>query len=414
MNAARKEPAVNRRALDSSARGQVIVIAVLALVAIVGMTGLIIDGGALFAQQRTAQNGSDAAATAGAVVVAENLGSATDIRNNQDVWNAIDAISQDNGLVGWTAEYTDDYGAPIGVTVSNGAGAIPAAARGVRASGSREVETTFSRVFGFDTIQATARATVVAGKLSTECVLDADGCTLLPVTFPIQIYQCNARGDLIPGPWIGAPPPGANPADPYWPTVGAESLPGSSTFPNGDLSKMAILPLCRTASGGSGAFGWLDLDPGISNLAGEITGPLTTVVNIPDWFQTQPGNPNSVEDELLAYRRQPVLIPLNNGSCLEDPGATAICSRPGVDPRGNNTWYYVHTLAVFYIEQVLVQGSNVNQCASAPGLYPPPTTSGGFLGCLKGWFVNYVTSGPIVPGQPIVRGQTSIGIQLID
>jgi hypothetical protein len=85
-----------------------------------------------------------------------------------------------------------------------------------------------------------------------------------------------------------------------------------------------------------------------------------------------------------------------------------------VDPVGNNTWYYVHTLAVFYIEHVYVQGGNVDQCASAPGSPLVPTTSGtGFLGCLKGWFVNYVTSGPILPGQPIVRGQTAIGIQLI-
>ncbi len=395
-------------------RGQMLVIAALALVAIVGMTGLVIDGGAIFAQQRTAQNGSDAAATAGAVVIAENLGSATDIRTNQDVWNAINAISADNGLGAWTAEYTDDFGNPIGITVTNSAGAIPAAARGIRAGGSRNVDTTFSRVFGFDQLQASARATVVAGKLSGECVLDADGCTLLPVTCPVQIYQCDSGGDLIPGPWIGAPPPDADPSDPYWPIVGAESLPGSASFPNGDTSKMAILPLCRSASGGSGAFGWLDLDPGIPNLPGEIEGPLTTDVDIPDWFQTQPGNPNSVEDELLAYYRQPVLIPLNNGACREDPGATSICSLPGTDPAGNNTWYYVHTLAVFYIEQVLVQGANVADCASAPGLYPPPSTSGGFLGCLKGWFVNYVTAGPITPGEPIVRGQTSIGIQLID
>jgi hypothetical protein len=41
------------------------------------------------------------------------------------------------------------------------------------------------------------------------------------------------------------------------------------------------------------------------------------------------------------------------------------------------------------------------------------TTGGGFLGCLKGWFINFVTSGPIVTGEPIVRGQTSIAIQLI-
>lgn len=397
-------------------RGQVLVIAVLALVAIIGMTGLVIDGGSVFAQQRTAQNGSDAAATAGAVVIAENLGSATDIRTNQDVWNAVAAIAMDNGLANWTADYTDDRGNPIGVTVTDGAGAIPAAARGVRAGGSRAVETTFSRVFGFDQLEASARATVVAGKLSGQCVLDDDGCTLLPLTFPVTVSQCDSSGDLIyPGTHIGVPPPGSDPSIPYWPVVGAEALP-SATNPTGDTSKMAILPLCKASSGGSGAFGWLDLDPGIANLAGEITGPLTVTVDIPDWFQTQAGNPNSVDGELSAYIRQPVLIPLNNGACRIDPGdADCPPGSVGVDTVGNNTWYYVHTLAVFYIEQVLVQGGNIDQCASPPGTpLVPVTTGAGFLGCLKGWFVNYVTSGPIVPGQPIVRGQTSIGIQLID
>lgn len=401
------------RSRNGRSRGQILVIAVLALVAIVMMTGLVIDGGALFAQQRAAQNGSDAAATAGAVTIAENLGSATDIRSNQDVWNAINAIAVENSLGGWTAEYTDDFGTPIGVPITNTSGSIPPNARGVQVGGSRIVNTTFSRVLHPDPIQVSARATVVAGELSGECVADQDGCTLLPVTFPVQVYECDSSGTLVAGNWIGAPPPGASATDPYWPLVGAESLPGG-TFADGDTSKMAILPLCKSASGGSGAFGWLDLAPGM-NLPAEITGPLNTTVSIPDWFQTQPGNPNSVEDELLAYRRKPVLIPLNNGACREDPGDTSTCSNPGVDPVGNNTWYYVHTFAVFYIEQVLVSGSNVDDCASAPGTPTVPvTTGGGFLGCLKGWFVNYVTSGPIVPGGVIVRGQTAIGIQLIN
>jgi hypothetical protein len=396
------------------ARGQILVVFTIALVAIVGMVGLVIDGGALFAQQRAAQNGSDAAATAGAVVIAENLGSATDIRTNQDVWNAVNSIANDNGLLNLAAEYTDDFGVSIGVPVAAGAGPIPAAARGVQAGGDRMVDTTFSRIFGFSQLPASAHATVVAGKLSGECVADPDGCTLLPVTFPVHVSQCDASGNLVPGPWIGAPPPGPNASDPYWPIVGAEALPGAPGFPNGDPSKMAILPLCRSSSGGSGAFGWLDLVGGM-NLPQEITGPLNTTVNIPDWFQTQSGTPNSVENELLAYRRKPVLIPLNNGACREDPGATAICNLPGVDPVGNNTWYYIHTLATFVIESVHVQGSNINQCASAPGApLVPVTTGGGFLGCLKGWFVNYVTSGPITPGGVIVRGQTTIGIQLID
>ena len=69
-----------------------------------------------------------------------------------------------------------------------------------------------------------------------------------------------------------------------------------------------------------------------------------------------------------------------------------------MDPVGNNTWYYVHTLAVFYIDQVLVRGPDKNLCDDPPGNPPMPVTSGGgFIGCLKGWFVNYVTAARSTP-----------------
>jgi hypothetical protein len=403
------------------AEGQILVIAAGAMVAIVVMVGLVIDGGAVYAQQRLAQNGADAISTAATLVIAENLGSAAEIRNQQNVWTAANNIAIKDGLAGWTGVYTDDKGVPLSpvVNVTNIVAPIPTAARGVRAGGSRVVETTFSRIAGFDQLTATAEATVVAGKASGECTLDEqDACTLLPVTFPVQTYECDEHGDQIDGTgtWVGVPPPGADPTDPYWPLVGIEDLPGG-TFVDGNPDTLAILPLCKSASNAAGAFGWLDLDPGIANLAGEIDGPLTVEVDVPDWFQTQSGNPNSVDDEISNYIHQRVLIPLNNGACRVDPGTATVCplGQEGKDPTGNNTWYYVHTLGNFYIDQVLIQGPGVtDKCAQPPGSPLVPVTSGtGFLGCLKGWFLNYVSSGPIVPDQPIVRGSTSIAIQLI-
>jgi hypothetical protein len=340
---------VNERSRRWTAEGQVIVIVAAAMVVIVVMVGVVIDLGALYAQQRNAQNGADAASTAGTLVVAQNLSSATDIHDDEDVYLAVNGMAAKNGLAGVTAEYTDDTGHPLvpPVNVTNTPGLpIPAAARGVRAGGSRTVDATFTRLMGMNLFTATADATVVTGKSSGQCVLDEDGCTLLPITFPVEMYECDGHGDLIPGTgtWIGAPPPGADPTDPYWPLVGLESLP-STADPDGDPTKMAILPLCKGASTGSGAFGWLDLDPGIPNLAEEITGPLTVTVDIPDWFQTQSGNPNSVDDEISAYLHTTVLIPLNNGACRVDPGVATTCpvGMEGRDPVGNNTWYYVHS-----------------------------------------------------------------------
>jgi hypothetical protein len=405
-----------RRGSRDGARGQILIVAVLALVAIVGMVGLVIDGGTLFAQQRIAQNGADAAATAGTVVIAEYMGGAT-TRTNQNVYDATAASALANDLASWTAEYTDDFGTPLGIPVSPGAGPIPTGAEGVRAVGTRTVDTTFSRVFGFDQIPANAEATVVAGPLSAECIADDDGCAVMPITFPVQVSECDSTGTLIQGPWVGAPPPGSTPGAAYWPLVGAESLPSAGN-PTGDTSapKYAILPFCKSSSGGSGAFGKLDLDPGM-NFPDEITGPINTTINLPDWYQTQPGNIESVDVELSAWIHQPILVPLNNGACRVNPGAGAVCplGQEGVDTVGNNTWYYVHTMAVFYIDKVLIQGSEGDQCNDPPGtpLVPTTDTGAGFLGCIKGWFVNYVSAGPIIPGGNTIPGTTAIGLQLI-
>jgi hypothetical protein len=395
-------------------RGQVLFIFVIALVALIGMAGLILDGGAVFAQQRVAQNGADGAANAGTVVIASNLGS-PGLNDGSDVWTAINDTANDNDLESWTAIYTDVYGEPIGLDVVN-TGPIPADARGVRVAGKRTASTTFARVLGINNLDANADATVIAGAASLDCVVAEDGCSLLPLTFPVQVSQCDSSGELVEGPWIGAPPPDPeNVGDEYWPIVGAGDLP-TATDPDGNPDTLAILPLCRSSSTGSGAFGWLDLDPGIPNLPGEIEGPLTVAPEIPDWFQTQSGNPNSVDDEISAYIHQPVLIPLNNGACRVDPGTAETCpdEYEGVDPVGNNTWYYVHTLAVFYLHEVHVQGGmgNVDECASPPGGPPVPVTNGsGFLGCLKGWFVSYVTAGPVDPEGEI--GPGGVAIQLI-
>ena len=58
----------------TSERGQVLVLMVGGLLAVVILVGLVVDGGNLWAQQRIVQNGADAAAEAGAIVMAETLG----------------------------------------------------------------------------------------------------------------------------------------------------------------------------------------------------------------------------------------------------------------------------------------------------------------------------------------------------
>src|SRR5882757_329136 len=61
----------------SDARGQIIVVFALALVTIIGMVGLVIDGGGAFAQRRTEQKVADLAAIAGANAYMNTTGSVT-------------------------------------------------------------------------------------------------------------------------------------------------------------------------------------------------------------------------------------------------------------------------------------------------------------------------------------------------
>ena len=162
-----------------------IVIAALAMVVIIGMVGLIIDGGAVFAQQRVAQNAADAASTAGTLIVAENLGSLTNIRNQHDVFVAVSAMAAKNGLGGIDGRvHRRHRSAHRGRRHRYGAGdpGLQPEACVLVASGLSQRRSAAS--WGSTTLTASAEATVVAGKASGECVVDEDGCTLLPLTVP--------------------------------------------------------------------------------------------------------------------------------------------------------------------------------------------------------------------------------------
>ena len=65
-------------------RGQILVIFALGLVAIIAMTGLVIDGGMTYVQRREQQNVADAAAMAGAYAYANSGDASTATSPAQD------------------------------------------------------------------------------------------------------------------------------------------------------------------------------------------------------------------------------------------------------------------------------------------------------------------------------------------
>jgi Flp pilus assembly protein TadG len=133
-------------------RGQIIVIFALAIVAIIGMVGLVIDGGSAFSQRRTEQKVADVAALAGANAYMNTTGSVAAASSAAIAAARVSATR--NG-------YTDGVsGATVGVSVH----LLSSGAR-VRVTINAPHHNTFARVMGMATwnvgVNAGADAAVV-------------------------------------------------------------------------------------------------------------------------------------------------------------------------------------------------------------------------------------------------------------
>jgi Flp pilus assembly protein TadG len=367
--------------------GQALVIMVLALVAMLAMSALVIDGGNAFVQQRTTQNGADAAAEAGAVVLAQNLTGGG--HSDAEVLAAVTASANKNKITLSSALYTNVNGNSLGITVGSlGAGMPPAAAAGVRAIGSKTFGTYVGGIVGVSQLTASAQATAVAGP-SEGCSL-SQGCTLLPITFPVSPTVCDGTGNQIT---VGTPP---------YPVVDINARTAGNE---------AILGICKTANG---SVGWLDVQPPLSSCPNGVPGLICEIktpdysLDFPIWLKTKTGNVNSkpVDNAVNQYDGQVVLIPFYD--CIKDnvgqlhPGPG--CPPPPYTGNGNNAYYRIVGVYGFYLDHAYINANNP-ECNSSPG--SPPVGGNGGTGCLKGWFVQplysgQVGTGPFTPGEAVV------------
>jgi hypothetical protein len=149
--------------------GQVLVIFALALVAIVSMTGLVLDGGSAFVKRRDMQNVADSAAMAAGYAYAMG-GDAT------AATNAARAITAANGYVHGTNGVTVNV-----VMTTNG----PARNFAVTLTGTHR--NNFSGIVGMPTWPITTTATAIAGKPTG--VIGA-----MPIIFNIDAFEANGTG----------------------------------------------------------------------------------------------------------------------------------------------------------------------------------------------------------------------------
>jgi Putative Flp pilus-assembly TadE/G-like len=390
-------------------RGQALAIMALALIALLAMTALIIDGGNAWAQQRVTQNGSDSAAEAGTVILMEGLSGASQPSSSisgtcptatTDTWDlavcqAVYGAAAQNGIDLTSAYYTNYDGSQNLAKV--GSGSVPTGAQGIHAIGTKQFSTYVARVIGINDMTATTEATAVTGIIVNFCP-QGQVCGVLPVTFPISVTTCDNTGSMQ----IGTDP---------WPITSDYRI----TNPPNTLS---IVPLCKT---GPGSVGWLDFSSIATSCSGtqlyqQILNPCVVDLDLSKggvWIQTTSGNPNDtkVQNAVDSYDGQTVLIPLFDGTCKTQPSGPTLAACTTGAGVGNNTWYHIPQFQGFHLYQAYIQGNNFPACNAAPGR--PLAGGNGGNGCLKGWFTNPAENGKIHIG-PVQPGTSQpLGVNLI-
>lgn len=335
-----------------SPRGQTLVIVAVGMVVLVGMVGLVIDVGLQWAGNRGSQNGSDATAEAGAIVLMEYMLGAT--RTDADVLAAVEAAAATNAVDVEIAEYTDWEGNLLNAEV--GDGTIPDGAQGVRVVGTRVHTTFFARVLGIDELSVFTDAIAVSGP-SDPCP-PGTACALLPVTVPTTVVTCDGQNKSL------------------------------ATEIDWERDEEYVIPLCGN---NPGSVGWIDWTPphgGDSELAAQICDPNPPYpIILPDWFYvTSSGNTNSgpVQDCFETHIGDPIMIPLFEDTCRTDPGDSTVCTDPA--PIGGvNQWYYLPRAASLWLTGVYIQGNNADVCDSGNG-----ATS-----CITGIFIDTAIVGEV-------------------
>jgi Flp pilus assembly protein TadG len=138
-------------------RGQILVLFTLALVTMLAMVGLILDGGDTFAQRRDQQGGADLAAMAGANAYLNSYHTTPDVGTaTAAAISAAKAAATRNGYTGGT------NGATVDVSVN-----LLSAGASVQVAISAPHNNTFSRVIGFNQWTVSTDATALTGTIDT-------------------------------------------------------------------------------------------------------------------------------------------------------------------------------------------------------------------------------------------------------
>ena len=421
--------------------GQAIVVMVGAILLSVAMVATIVDGGNVLAQQRVTQNGVDAAAEAGAVLLAERLAGQVEPSGGWDlnIATRVEQVADANHIDIQEMYYTDICGIPLkldgsaaidtdshedlaaALAVGNGSHALPGGTAtapdcpnrlagpvaGVLVLGSMDVATYVAGAIGIASFHVTTRATAVAGYLQSYCdASEGNYCALLPVAFPTSIISCNGSNKPIDS---GTP----------W-----------------SFNVVYKIPLCQSSPGN---VGWLDWDPpagGTGELVCSILTADNPAIDLPSWqYITATGNTNggggacgmSVEEALRTYEGQTVLVPQFDLTCNPAHNGTPVSTKPAVitspnygcpagdlGGNGTNQWYRMPSFAFLELCGPSVAGCGGLHAAYISGNNSAVCDTGnGASSCLVARFVHLMATGTVGAGVGSGTGNKAVGVQLI-
>jgi hypothetical protein len=174
---------------EHAERGQALVVLVFAIVGLLVIAGLAIDGGMVFLERRRMQNASDAAALAGTRVLAAAVCSKPGA-DDAAIAAEVRRYAERNGVVNLDDNVVADYvDADESVLGRVGGGSIPTGAIGVSVTVEISRSTHFVLLIGIDTAGASASALGVTGPPR------AVGGGLRPIGLPLDVVQAIEPGE---------------------------------------------------------------------------------------------------------------------------------------------------------------------------------------------------------------------------
>lgn len=320
----------SKKFLNKFERAQIIPLLAFGVIVIAAMAALIIDGGALLLNRRSAQNAADAGALAGARVLCRN-----ENPSSQEIQNEVVKFTQTENnaiLVDWY--FTDEN-----------IGEIPGLTKGeIVVVTEVEHGSFFAKLFGEDVLTASATAAAGCFPYRPNVVLpiawscrppaagsDAEQCDVIKIDY--NVYEDIGNDYLNPFP----PPQDSNPTNSE-----AEAI-STALFNYGDYDHRIyilmdsdkvcaeeitcdFLPedkLVRNQLESAGNRGWLNLtgenSNGTSTLVGWIENGFSENLQSHIWLPGIDGNRNSVYAALQSRIDEIVWVPVFNYICNDQP-----------------------------------------------------------------------------------------------